>query len=112
MAIYLSNGYLGINVPVYIYYYGQKHSFDIVLSEAEMLKMLKISSDLSSVTLLRPKLDCTYHVVDNAVASTSSSALTFEEFGGAENAKKEIEEVLIKPLKEYVDLIIFLLNRA
>ncbi|VBB30979.1 unnamed protein product [Acanthocheilonema viteae] len=99
VAIYLCNGYLGINVPVYIYYYGQEHSFDIVLSETEMLKMLKISSDLSSAMLLRPKLDCAYHVVDNAVTSTVSSPLTFKEFGGAENAKKEIEEVLIKPLK-------------
>ncbi|CAG9538084.1 unnamed protein product [Cercopithifilaria johnstoni] len=99
MAVYLSNGYLGISVPVHVYYYGQEHSFEIVLSETEMLKMLKISSDLSSVMLLRPKLDCTYHVVDNTAAATSSSPLTFEEFGGAENAKKEIEEALIKPLK-------------
>uniref|UniRef100_A0A0R3RWW6 AAA domain-containing protein n=1 Tax=Elaeophora elaphi TaxID=1147741 RepID=A0A0R3RWW6_9BILA len=99
MATYLSNGYLGVNVPVCVHYYGQEHSFDIVLSETEMLKMLKISSDLSSVTLLRPKLDCAYYVVDNTIALTSSSPLTFEQFGGAENVKKEIEEALIKPLK-------------
>lgn len=99
MAAYLSNGYLGINVPVHIYYYGQEHSFDIVLSATEMLKMLKISSDLSSVMLLRPKLDCTYHVLGNTVPLGSSSRLTFEEFGGAEKAKKEIEETLIKPLE-------------
>ncbi|VIO99402.1 ATPase, AAA family protein [Brugia malayi] len=99
MATYLSNGYLGINLPVCIYYYGQEHCFDIVLSEAEMLKILTISSDLSTVMLLKPKSGCTCHVVDNTVASTSSFPLTFEQFGGAENAKREIEEVLIKPLK-------------
>ncbi|VDK74621.1 unnamed protein product [Litomosoides sigmodontis] len=99
MAAYLSNGYLGINVPVHIYYYGHEHSFDIVLSATEMLEMLKISSDLSSVMLLRPKLDCVYHVVGNAAPSGTFSRLTFEEFGGAENVKREIEETLIKPLK-------------
>lgn len=100
MAVYLSNGYFGINAPVCVNYYGQEHCFDIVLSETELLKMLKISSDLSSVMLLRPKLDCAYQVIDNTVASTSSFPLTFEQFGGAENAKKEIEEALINPLKE------------
>ncbi|VDK74745.1 unnamed protein product [Onchocerca ochengi] len=100
MAIYLSNGYLGTNIPVRFYYYGQEHCFDIILSETEMLEMLKISSDLSSVMLLKPKSNCTYHVVDNTMASTSSFPLRFEQFGGAKNAKKEIEEVLIKPLKE------------
>ncbi|KAM3716247.1 ATPase family protein [Dirofilaria immitis] len=100
VAIYLSNGYLRTNIPICVYYYGQEHCFDIVLSETERLKMLKISSDLSSLILLRPKPDCIYHVIDNATASTSSFPLTFEQFGGAENTKKEIEEILIKPLNE------------
>lgn len=99
MAIYLFNGYLGINAPVRIYYYGQEHCFDIVLSETEMMSILTISSNLSGDMLLKPESGCIYHVIDDTKASTSSFPLTFEQFGGAQDAKKEIEEVLIKPLK-------------
>lgn len=96
LKTYLSNGYLGIGIPISVHYYGQEHSFDVVLSDEERFKMLNISPK-SSLLLLKPAPECTFHIIDNTTARPS---LTFNDFGGAKKVKRDVENLMINPLKE------------
>ncbi|VDN45557.1 unnamed protein product [Gongylonema pulchrum] len=98
MKAYLPNGYLAAGERISIFYYEQEHSFDLDLSTEEKSEMLQINGE-SCAQILRLSPNCSFHIIDRN-SDTSGSLLTLNDFGGARKVKEDIQELLIRPLKE------------
>ncbi|VDN29474.1 unnamed protein product [Gongylonema pulchrum] len=60
--------------------------------------MLQISGE-SCAQILRLSPNCSFHIID-CNSDASGLRLTFNDFGGAKKVKEDIQELLIKPLKD------------
>lgn len=91
-------------MPTIVQYYGQRHQFDVVLTDEQNVEFLDINTDYSCGKILNPTSDCIFSITDSAIPVLTSTS--FNQFGGGERIKSDVRKFVISPVKKYVRIAV------